>query len=171
MTVRETPSRFCPGAALQHLLFGSETKTLPVLRMLGMVSAAKTRDAQGCLTCSDQCCPFRLATIPVRALLLCRAEWGSPLRLHALPEWAEVWLPREALGWPERDPSLRYRRLAKSTLLLIPLFGVHYMVFAVFPIGISSKYQILFELCLGSFQVRQAGPHVPGVGVRVQGGL
>ncbi|XP_032161127.1 vasoactive intestinal polypeptide receptor 2 isoform X2 [Mustela erminea] len=49
------------------------------------------------------------------------------------------------------DPS-QYKRLAKSTLLLIPLFGAHYMVFAVFPIGISSKYQILFELCVGSFQ-------------------
>ncbi|XP_043446002.1 vasoactive intestinal polypeptide receptor 2 isoform X2 [Prionailurus viverrinus] len=46
----------------------------------------------------------------------------------------------------------QYRRLTKSTLLLIPLFGAHYMVFAVFPTGISSKYQILFELCIGSFQ-------------------
>lgn len=59
-----------------------------------------------------------------------------------------------------QGPSL-CRRLTKSTLLLIPLFGVHYMVFAVFPMGISSKYQILFELCMGSFQVR-----VRGAGVR-----
>ena len=95
----------------------------------------------------------------------CGAEWCLPLLLHTLLGWAEVWLRREALGCPEHDHSLRCRRLAKSTLLLIPLFGVHYMVFAVFPIRISSKYQILFELCLGSFQVRRAGPRVPGVGV------
>lgn len=55
---------------------------------------------------------------------------------------------------PTLSVRLSRRRLAKSTLLLIPLFGAHYMVFAVFPIGISSKYQILFELCMGSFQVR-----------------
>ncbi|KAG8506102.1 Vasoactive intestinal polypeptide receptor 2 [Galemys pyrenaicus] len=46
----------------------------------------------------------------------------------------------------------QYKRLAKSTLLLIPLFGIHYMVFAVFPIGVSATYQLLFELCAGSFQ-------------------
>lgn len=38
------------------------------------------------------------------------------------------------------------------------------MLFAVFPIGISSKYQILFELCIGSFQVREKGLGVPGRG-------
>ncbi|XP_041938313.1 growth hormone releasing hormone receptor 2 isoform X2 [Alosa sapidissima] len=44
------------------------------------------------------------------------------------------------------------RRLAKSTLLLIPLFGVHYIVFALFPEHVGIKARLLFELVLGSFQ-------------------
>ncbi|CAJ0950624.1 unnamed protein product [Ranitomeya imitator] len=46
----------------------------------------------------------------------------------------------------------QFKRLTKSTLLLIPLFGVHYMVFAVFPISSFNDCQIWFELCIGSFQ-------------------
>ncbi|KAM8967858.1 LOW QUALITY PROTEIN: vasoactive intestinal polypeptide receptor 2 [Pelodytes ibericus] len=46
----------------------------------------------------------------------------------------------------------QFKRLTKSTLLLIPLFGVHYMVFTVFPIPSFSECQIWFELCVGSFQ-------------------
>uniref|UniRef100_A0A3P8ZY90 Vasoactive intestinal peptide receptor 2 n=1 Tax=Esox lucius TaxID=8010 RepID=A0A3P8ZY90_ESOLU len=49
----------------------------------------------------------------------------------------------------------QYRRLAKSTLLLIPLFGINYMVF-VYLVETGSdrmnEYKILFDLGLGSFQ-------------------
>lgn len=45
------------------------------------------------------------------------------------------------------------RRLAKSTLLLIPLFGIHYVVFVSLSESITEHYKVFFDLALGSFQV------------------
>lgn len=46
----------------------------------------------------------------------------------------------------------QYMRLAKSTLLLIPLFGIHYVIFALFPEHIGVWARLYFELVLGSNQ-------------------
>ncbi|TWW58431.1 Pituitary adenylate cyclase-activating polypeptide type I receptor [Takifugu flavidus] len=57
-----------------------------------------------------------------------------------------------------RSPSVggndtsHFKRLAKSTLLLIPLFGMHYMVFALLPEHTGAEARIFIELGLGSFQ-------------------
>ncbi|XP_039985108.1 growth hormone releasing hormone receptor, like [Xiphias gladius] len=48
--------------------------------------------------------------------------------------------------------SSQYRRLTKSTLLLIPLFGTHYMFFNFLPDYFSVSLRLCIELCMGSFQ-------------------
>uniref|UniRef100_A0A672TSI4 Growth hormone releasing hormone receptor n=1 Tax=Strigops habroptila TaxID=2489341 RepID=A0A672TSI4_STRHB len=48
--------------------------------------------------------------------------------------------------------SSQYRRLSKSTLLLIPLFGTHYIVFNFLPEYTSLGVRLYLELCIGSFQ-------------------
>ncbi|XP_055057357.1 growth hormone releasing hormone receptor a [Misgurnus anguillicaudatus] len=45
-----------------------------------------------------------------------------------------------------------YMRLAKSTLFLIPLFGMHYTVFAFLPENTGEVVRFFIELGLGSFQ-------------------
>ncbi|XP_054646741.1 growth hormone releasing hormone receptor, like isoform X5 [Dunckerocampus dactyliophorus] len=48
--------------------------------------------------------------------------------------------------------SSQYRRLTKSTLLLIPLFGTHYMFFNFLPDYFNINLRLCIELCIGSFQ-------------------
>ncbi|XP_061593321.1 pituitary adenylate cyclase-activating polypeptide type I receptor-like [Cololabis saira] len=50
------------------------------------------------------------------------------------------------------NDTSHFKRLAKSTLLLIPLFGMHYMVFAFLPENTGTDARIFIELGLGSFQ-------------------
>uniref|UniRef100_A0A668AK56 Growth hormone releasing hormone receptor 2 n=1 Tax=Myripristis murdjan TaxID=586833 RepID=A0A668AK56_9TELE len=45
-----------------------------------------------------------------------------------------------------------YKRLLRSTLLLVPLFGLHYVVFALFPDSVGTGPRLYLELLLGSFQ-------------------
>uniref|UniRef100_A0A667YQ67 Growth hormone releasing hormone receptor b n=1 Tax=Myripristis murdjan TaxID=586833 RepID=A0A667YQ67_9TELE len=50
------------------------------------------------------------------------------------------------------NETSHFMRLAKSTLFLIPLFGMHYMVFAFLPENTGAEARIFIELGLGSFQ-------------------
>ncbi|XP_056234381.1 pituitary adenylate cyclase-activating polypeptide type I receptor-like [Seriola aureovittata] len=50
------------------------------------------------------------------------------------------------------NDTSHFKRLAKSTLLLIPLFGMHYMVFAFLPENTGAEARLFIELGLGSFQ-------------------
>ncbi|CAK6967900.1 vasoactive intestinal polypeptide receptor-like [Scomber scombrus] len=61
---------------------------------------------------------------------------------------------RQKMNCPDigRKESNQYSRLAKSTLLLIPLFGINYIIFAFIPDGIHSQVRMVFDLILGSFQ-------------------
>ncbi|OWK52031.1 Growth hormone-releasing hormone receptor [Lonchura striata] len=47
---------------------------------------------------------------------------------------------------------IAFRRLSRSTLLLIPLFGTHYIVFNFLPEYTSLGVRLYLELCIGSFQ-------------------
>ncbi|MCJ8729750.1 hypothetical protein PDJAM_G00110150 [Pangasius djambal] len=50
------------------------------------------------------------------------------------------------------NDTSHFTRLAKSTLFLIPLFGMHYMVFAFLPENTGEDARLFIELGLGSFQ-------------------
>ncbi|KAJ8011459.1 hypothetical protein DPEC_G00058430 [Dallia pectoralis] len=51
-----------------------------------------------------------------------------------------------------RKEKHQYSRLAKSTLLLIPLFGINYIIFAFIPEEYNTQVRMVFDLILGSFQ-------------------
>ncbi|XP_078121104.1 vasoactive intestinal polypeptide receptor-like [Sander vitreus] len=61
---------------------------------------------------------------------------------------------RQKMNCPDigRKESNQYSRLAKSTLLLIPLFGINYIIFAFIPDHIHPPVRMVFDLILGSFQ-------------------
>ncbi|KAI1888798.1 hypothetical protein AGOR_G00172440 [Albula goreensis] len=50
------------------------------------------------------------------------------------------------------NDTSHFMRLAKSTLFLIPLFGMHYTVFAFLPESTGESARLYIELGLGSFQ-------------------
>ncbi|XP_065795716.1 vasoactive intestinal polypeptide receptor 2 isoform X2 [Muntiacus reevesi] len=133
---------FAPGRRfLAYLLIGWG---IPTISTGAWVAARLLLEDTGCWDTSDHSVPWWVIRTPILISIIVNFMFFVSI----------IRILRQKLTSPDvgSNDQSQYKRLAKSTLLLIPLFGVHYVVFAVFPIGISSKYQILFELCLGSFQ-------------------
>lgn len=82
--------------------------------------------------------------------LVCRAGvqswWGVEVRK------GQVGISNSRLG--SLGLLFSCRRLSKSTLLLIPLFGIHYIIFNFLPDSAGLGVRLPLELGLGSFQVR-----------------
>lgn len=96
--------------------------------------------------------PFFLGKNPKRVCGQQPQPWGragsSDRRL------CPPWFQHQDLAVPQNNILFSPdRRLARSTLLLIPLFGIHYTVFAFSPENVSKRERLVFELGLGSFQV------------------
>ncbi|KAM6951085.1 growth hormone releasing hormone receptor 2 [Aplochiton taeniatus] len=72
--------------------------------------------------------------------------WGTPSVTILIWALMKIQFDNEGSDVPT------YRRLARSTLLLIPLFGVHYVIFALFPEHVGVGPRLYLELVLGSFQ-------------------
>ncbi|XP_015217661.2 growth hormone releasing hormone receptor 2 isoform X3 [Lepisosteus oculatus] len=85
--------------------------------------------------------------------------WGSPMIsvliwVLAKSQFDNNGIILQKIRTPEVGVCDRsqYMRLARSTLLLTPLLGVHYVVFVFFPEHVGERLRLYFELVLGSFQ-------------------
>ncbi|XP_029444376.1 vasoactive intestinal polypeptide receptor 2 [Rhinatrema bivittatum] len=117
---------------------------IPMIFIICWILSRVYLENTGCWDTNEQSIPWWVMRTPI----LCSIIVNFLLFIHIIRILLQkLWSP-EVGG---KDQS-QYKRLAKSTLLLIPLFGIHYIVFTVFPISTSPKYQLIFELCLGSFQ-------------------
>ncbi|XP_063062145.1 vasoactive intestinal polypeptide receptor 2 [Engraulis encrasicolus] len=101
----------------------------------------------GCWERNDNVIPWRVINWPVMASII----------INFILFISIIRILIEKLRCPDvagPDQS-QYKRLAKSTLLLIPLFGVNYVVFVYIMEKASDaleKYKIFFDLGIGSFQ-------------------
>ncbi|KAM4705379.1 vasoactive intestinal polypeptide receptor 2 [Rhinophrynus dorsalis] len=117
---------------------------IPTIFIIVWIVSRIYLDDTGCWDTNDHSVPWWIIRIPIIiSIILNFCLFISIIRILL-----------QKLRSPDvggNDQS-QFKRLTKSTLLLIPLFGVHYMVFTVFPMPSFSECQIWFELCVGSFQ-------------------
>nr|XP_033787472.1 vasoactive intestinal polypeptide receptor 2 isoform X2 [Geotrypetes seraphini] len=117
---------------------------IPTIFTIGWIISRVYLEDIGCWDTNGHRFPWWLIRTPI----LCSIIVNFLLFIHIVRILLQKLSPPNVRG---SDQS-QYKRLTKSTLLLIPLFGIHYIVFAVLPIPFSTKVQLFFELGVGSFQ-------------------
>ncbi|KAJ3594658.1 hypothetical protein NHX12_003965, partial [Muraenolepis orangiensis] len=127
---------------LLHLMFSEER--LPTVFVFTWVMTRVHLEDSGCWERNDNPIPNWVINGPI----------GVSIMVNFILFISIIRILVQKLRCPDvggNDQS-QYRRLAKSTLLLVPLFGVHYVVFVSPSESVSEDYKIFFDLALGSFQ-------------------
>ncbi|XP_029979818.1 vasoactive intestinal polypeptide receptor 2-like [Sphaeramia orbicularis] len=120
---------------------------IPFVFMVAWIICRINLDDTWCWEINEDPVPNRLMNWPIMASVIINFLFFISI-IHILVQKLRC----SDVGGNEQS---QYRRLAKSTLLLIPLFGVNYMVFVYLmdPADQTLKQiKIFFELGLGSFQ-------------------
>ncbi|KAG9330992.1 hypothetical protein JZ751_021289 [Albula glossodonta] len=102
-----------------------------------------------CWERNDNPIPYRVINGPIVFSIIGNTA-ACPIATSSLP--IPPWIMGQLAELRDEQRRLG-RRLAKSTLLLIPLFGVNYVVFVYLDENEAMEsYKIIFELVIGSFQ-------------------
>ncbi|XP_075922331.1 vasoactive intestinal polypeptide receptor 2-like isoform X2 [Petromyzon marinus] len=120
----------------------------PALCALAWVASRLLLEDTGCWDTNGSTLPWWIIKGPILLSILVNFSLFVSI-IHMLLKKLRSPLVRGARS------NHHYKRLAKSTLLLIPLFGVHYAVFAFFPDEageLATRTRLYLELALGSFQ-------------------
>uniref|UniRef100_A0A4W4DX85 Growth hormone releasing hormone receptor a n=1 Tax=Electrophorus electricus TaxID=8005 RepID=A0A4W4DX85_ELEEL len=117
---------------------------LPSLVLIVWVLTRKLYDNRGCWDDTDFTAVWWIIKGPITASLFANIIiFLSVIRILVQK------LKSPGMGG---NDSSHFMRLAKSTLFLIPLFGMHYTVFAFLPESTGETARLYIELGLGSFQ-------------------
>uniref|UniRef100_A0A3P9HP36 Growth hormone-releasing hormone receptor n=1 Tax=Oryzias latipes TaxID=8090 RepID=A0A3P9HP36_ORYLA len=122
---------------------------IPFVFMVAWIISRVNLEDTSCWEINDNPVPDRLINWPIMASII--------INFILFISIIRVLVQKLRCSEVGGNDQSQYRRLAKSTLLLIPLFGVHYVVFFYLmepDDQILKQIKIFFDLGLGSFQVR-----------------
>ncbi|KAG5871581.1 hypothetical protein JTB14_017504 [Gonioctena quinquepunctata] len=116
---------------------------LPLIVIIPWIVARIYLDDITCWTMNDNIIPFMIITIPTMISVLVN---------FALFIIISVILYTKLIHSPIYEDTKRYQKWAKSTLVLVPLFGVHYAILLIFYFVGQTNIWIVFDTLFGSFQ-------------------